>query len=247
MRNRRLSEIIDLCLTTGRLGMCRKVLFTTVPQDQGTDWVPDILSPLYVPLLRHTLREHGVEVYHKPFNDFFRAVIGCYLHHVLGPYSGGLRICGSCASCPALDEFLVSPNLTQAHFVGAKTHTNHLQTHLVPAADIASFYCVADAAVEGGNVMIVNKHRDSEVDPQWISRKNRASEFLSTIGEPSVIERIMGRRYNDVFLALDGKTHFVHIGEAARSASRSPSRGVVVHHLLHGRWVVTNTTDPYSR
>ncbi|KAJ7778685.1 hypothetical protein DFH07DRAFT_1033395 [Mycena maculata] len=244
LRNRRLSEIIDLCLSTRRLDMCRRVLFITVPRDQSADWVPDILSPLYVPQLRRTLHDHGMEVYHKPFSDFFRAVIGCYLHHVLGPFNGGVRkICGSCSVCAALDDFVLSAKLTQAHFVGAKTHTAHLQTHLTGASDIVSFYSITDPAVVGGNVMIVDKHRDAEVDLQWRSRKNRATEFLTSIGELSSIERIMGRRYNDVLLALDGKVHFAHLEEGSRGGSQSPGRGIAIHHLLQGRWVATSLTD----
>ncbi|KAJ7491124.1 hypothetical protein FB451DRAFT_1222132 [Mycena latifolia] len=244
LRHRRLSEIIDLCLATRRLDMCRRVLFITVPRDQGADWVPDILSPLYVPPLRRTLHEHDMEVYHKPFNDFFRAVIGCYLHHVLGPFGGGERkVCGSCTGCIALDDFLLSPKLTQAHFVGAKVHTNHLQTHLMAAADVVSYYCISDAAVVGGNVLIVNKRESSEAGAQWRARKNRALEFLATIGELPVIERIMSRRYNDVLLALDGKAHFVHLEDGTRARSQSPVRGLAIHHLLQGRWVVTSITD----
>jgi len=247
LRNRRLSEIIDLCLSTRRLDMCRRVLFMTVPRDQSADWVPDILSPLYIPQLRRTLHDHGMQVYHRPFDDFFRAVIGCYLHHVLGPFHGGLRsICGMCNVCSALDEFVLSPKLTQAHFVGAKTHTTHLQTHLTGAADILSFYCISDPAVVGGHVLIVDKHRDSEVDLQWRSRKNRAMEFLATIGELAIIERIMGRRYNDVLLALDGKLHFAHLEDGSRAGTQSPGRGIAIHHLLQGRWVATSLTDSES-
>src|ERR1700761_8139722 len=76
LRGLRLSETIDLCLSIRRLGMCRRVLFMTVPRDQSADWVADITSANYVPELRRTLHEHNMEVYHKPFCDFFRAVIG---------------------------------------------------------------------------------------------------------------------------------------------------------------------------
>jgi hypothetical protein len=245
LRNRRLSEIIDLCLATRRLDMCRRVLFITVPRDQSADWVPDIISPLYVPPLRRTLIDHGMEVYHKPFNDFFRAVIGCYLHHVLGPFKGGdRRVCGSCNVCTALDDFLRSPKLTQAHFVGAKTHTNHLQTHLMAAADIVSYYCITDAAVVGGNVLIIDK-RDSDAGSLWRSKKKRALEFLATIGDTPIIERIMGRRYNDVLLALDGKAHFIHLEDGSRTGSQSPLGELAIHHLLQGRWVVTTVTDAH--
>ncbi|KAJ7494477.1 hypothetical protein B0H11DRAFT_2277207 [Mycena galericulata] len=248
LRNRRLSEIIDLCLSTRRLDMCRRVLFMTVPRDQSADWVPDILSPLYVPHLRRTLHDHGMEVYHKPFSDFFRAVIGCYLHHVLGPFQGGLRsLSEGCNVCSALDDFVLSPKLTQAHFVGAKTHTTHLQTHLGGAADILSFYSITDPAVVGGHILIVDKHRDAEVDLQWRSRKNRAMEFLATIGDLSVIERIMDTRYNDVLLALDGKTHFAHLEVGPpRAGSQSLGRGIAIHHLLQGRWVATSLSDAHT-
>ncbi|KAJ7149059.1 hypothetical protein C8R43DRAFT_1007990 [Mycena crocata] len=247
LRNRRLSEIIDLCLATRRLDMCRRVLFITVPRNQSADWVPDILSPLYIPNLRSTLTDHGMEVYHKPFSDFFRAVIGCYLHHVLGAFSGGLRkLCGSCNVCSALDDFLMSAKLTQAHFVGSKSHTSHLQTHLMGSSDILSYYSIQDAAVVGGNVLIVDKHRDSDVDPQWRSRKNRAMEFLATIGEMPLIERIMGKRYNDVLLALDGKAHFIHLEEGSRTGTQSPTRGLAIHHMMQGRWVATSVADVHS-
>ncbi|KAJ7118893.1 hypothetical protein C8R44DRAFT_982620 [Mycena epipterygia] len=245
MRNRRLSEIIDLCLYTRRLDMCRRVLFITVPRDQSADWVPDILSPLYVPNLRRTLRDYNLEVYEKPFNDFFRAVIGCYLHHVLGPSNGRRlrQVCASCSVCTALDDFLLSPKFTQAHFVGAKSHTNHLQTHLMTAADILTYYCIWDSAVVGGNVMIVNKRPNSEADLQWRARKNRAMEFLGTIGDMPMIEKIMGRRYNDVLLALEGEAHFIHLEDGNRAGSQSPARGLVIHHLLEGRWTTTSVTS----
>ncbi|KAF7353787.1 WW domain-containing protein [Mycena venus] len=246
-RNRRLSEIIDLCISTRRLDMCRRVLYLTVPRDQGVDWVQDIVSPLYVPNLRRVLHDHSIEVYHKPFTDFFRAVIGCYLQHVLGPFSGELRrICGSCNVCSALDDFMVSPKLTQAHFVGARTHTTHLQTHLMSAADVVSFFSIADTAVVGGNVLIVNKNQDPEADPQWRSRKKRAVEFLLTIGEMPIIDRIMGTRYNDVLLALDGKAHFIHLEDGSRTSNSSPTRRLAIHQLVQGRWVATSLADEHS-
>ncbi|KAJ7253358.1 hypothetical protein B0H12DRAFT_1323667 [Mycena haematopus] len=246
-RNRRLSEIIDLCIATRRLDMCRRVLFLTVPRDQGPDWVPDIVSPLYIPNLRRTLRDHTIEVYHKPFIDFFRAVIGCYLQHVLGSFSSELRrICGSCNVCSALDDFMISPKLTQAHFAGARTHTAHLQTHLMTAPDIVSFYSIADTTAAGGNVLIVNKKQDAEVDAQWRARKNRTVEFLHTIGEMPIIERIMGRRYNDVLLALDGKSHFIHLEDGSRTGNQSPTQRLAIHHLVHGRWMLTSLADRHS-
>ncbi|KAJ7891273.1 hypothetical protein B0H14DRAFT_2688402 [Mycena olivaceomarginata] len=230
--------IIDLCIVTRRLDMCRRVLFLTVPRDQGSDWVPDILSPVYIPSLRRTLHDHNIEGYHKPFTDFFRAVIG----------SGELRrVCGSCSVCAALDDFMVAPKLMQAHFVGTRTHAAHLQTHLMGAADIVSYYSIADTAVAGGNVLIVNKIQDAEADVQWRARKNRALEFLLTIGEMPIIERIMGRRYNDVLLALDGKAHFIHLEDGSRSTgNQSPTRALAIHHLVHGRWVATSLADERS-
>ncbi|KAJ6510465.1 hypothetical protein C8R45DRAFT_389650 [Mycena sanguinolenta] len=243
-RNRRLSEIIDLCLATRRLDMCRMVLFMTVPRDQRTDWVPDLVSPFYIPNLRRTLHDHSIEVYHKPFIDFFRAAIGCYLQHVLGSFSGELRrICGSCNVCAALDEFMVSPKLTQAHFVGARTHTNHLQTHLMSATDIVSFYSVSDTVVPGGKMLAVHKIQDVETDPSWRARKNRAIEFLHSIGEMPIIDRILGRRYNDALLALDGKSHFIHLENGSRAGNQSPTRRLAIHHLVQGRWTATSLAD----
>ncbi|KAJ7067764.1 hypothetical protein B0H15DRAFT_807440 [Mycena belliarum] len=247
-RHQRLTEIIDLCLATRRLDMCRRVLFITVPRDQGADWVADILSPLYVPPLRSALRAHDVDPAQKPFDDFFRAAIGCYLHHVLGAYSGGARrVCGACAGCAALDEFLLAPRLAQAHFVGAKASTNHLQTHLMAAADVASYYRIADPAVVGGNVLIVDKRESSEAGAQWRARKARALEFLAAVGERAVVERIMGRRYGDVVRALEGKARFRHMEDAARERTPSPARGLAIHHVLQGRWVVTSVTDVQGR
>ncbi|KAJ7771482.1 hypothetical protein B0H16DRAFT_1513690 [Mycena metata] len=247
VRNRRLSEIIDLCIGTRRLDMCRRVLFLTVPRDQGAEWVPDILSPLYWNPLRRTLTDHSIEVYHKPFSDFFRAMIGCYLHHVLGSFYGPLRkICGSCTVCAVLDDFMVNPKLTQAHFVGGRTHTAHLQTHLTTASDLVSFYPVADNAIAGGNILIVDKLKDAEISSQWRARRSRAMEFLLTIGELPIIDRIMGTRYNDVLLALDGKVHFIHPQDGTRAGNPSPSRGLAIHHLVQGRWVSTSVGDGHS-
>ncbi|KAK7035880.1 WW domain-containing protein [Favolaschia claudopus] len=245
LRSRRLSEIIDLCLSTRRLDMCRRVLFLTVPHDQGADWVPDLLNPFYIPNLRRTLREHNIEVYHKPFIDFFRAAIGCYLQYVLGPFSGELRrICSSCNVCSALDDFMVSPKLTQAHFIGSKTHTSHIQSHLVPAADLVASYTLADPAVEGGNVLIVNKNLDAETDPQWRARKNRGLEFLVSVGEMAIVDRIMGKRANDVALALEGKMHFVHLEDGSRAGNNpTPARRVAIHQMMQGRWVATSLAD----
>ncbi|KAJ7611654.1 hypothetical protein FB45DRAFT_313462 [Roridomyces roridus] len=247
LRHRRLSEIIDLCLSIRRLDMCRRVLFLTVPRDHGSDWIPDIMSPLYVPPLRRTLRDHSMEVYHKPFCDFFRAVIGAYLHHVLGPFQGKMRnITGSCNVCAALDEFVLSPKLRQAHFVGAKTHTAHLQTHLTGTSDILSFYPITDPGVVGGNVLIVNKEQNPDKDVPWLSRKDRAIEFLGTIGDFPTIERVMGTRYNDVLLALEGKGHFIHLEDGSRVGNQMPGRGIAIHHLVQGRWMATSLTDAGS-
>ncbi|KAJ7063654.1 hypothetical protein C8F01DRAFT_1133826 [Mycena amicta] len=244
LRGRRLSEIIGLCLSIRRLDMCRRVLFMTVPRDQSAEWIPDITSVGYVPQLRRTLHDHGMEVYHKPFCDFFSAVIGCFLHFVTGAFSNSLpKICGSCAVCSALDDFLVSPNLTQAHFVGSKSHAEHLESHLSTATDILSFQSYADQAA--GTVTVVNKLRDPASDPQWTKRKNHAMDFLATIGDMRIIDRIMGRRYNDVLLAIEGKARFVHLEDGSRTGtgSHNLTRGIAIHHLVQGRWAATSVTD----
>ncbi|CAK5281010.1 unnamed protein product [Mycena citricolor] len=242
LRARRLSEIIDLCLSIRRLDMCRRVLFTTVPRDQGRDWVADITSPLYVHQLRRTLHEHAIQVYHKPFSDFFRAMVGCYLEHVLGAFShAARRICGGCTACAAVDDFLMSHTLTQAHFVGLRTHLLHLETHLAGASDVVSFHTFADTAASGGHVLVLNKTRNGDAEADWRVHKNKAIKFLSSIGESASVERIMGKRYPEVLQALDGKTRFVHLEEGSRSTAQAGH--IAIHHSVGGRWTVTRVTD----
>ncbi|KAF7298409.1 WW domain-containing protein [Mycena kentingensis (nom. inval.)] len=255
LRGRRLSEIIDLCLYARRLDMCRRVLFLTVPRDQSAEWIPIITSAEYIPLLRQTLNEHGMEVYHKPFCDFFSAVIGCYLHFVIGAYNRAERkICGTCQVCGALDDFMASPNLKEGHFVGTKQHAEHLESHLVSAPDIVLFTSYTDAATQGSTVTVVTKLRDAETDPTWGRQRRKATDFLAGIGEMKIVDRIMGRRYNDVLLAIEGKQRFVHMEDGSRAGSASagaggaagggaPTRGVAIHHLVQGRWTATSVTD----
>ncbi|KAF7294581.1 WW domain-containing protein [Mycena indigotica] len=242
LRGQRLSEIIGLCLSIRRLDMCRRVLFMTVPRDQSEEWIPVVTSPGYVPQLRRTLHEHGMEVYHKPFCDFFSAAIGCFLHFVVGAYSNSTRkICGSCTVCSALDDFLVSPNLTQAHFVGTKSQAEHLEAHLVPNPDVASFHSYTDT--NAGTITVVSKLRNPATDPHWLKRKNAALEFLATVGDMKIIDRIMGRRYNDAMLAIEGKGLFVHLEDGSRAGSHNSSRGIAIHHQVQGRWAATSVTD----
>ncbi|KAF7323327.1 WW domain-containing protein [Mycena chlorophos] len=249
LRGRRLSEIISLCLTTRRLDMCRRVLFMTVPSNQGEEWVAVITNPSYVPPLRRVLHEHGMEVYHKPFCDFFSAVIGCFLYFVLGGYSNATRrICGACGVCSALDDFLASSNLAQAQFVGTQAQAEHLATHLGPAGDVVAYQTYSDPGSTPGNntVTVVRKLREAATDPAWLKRKNAAGDFLMTIGDMKVVDRIMGRRYNDVLLALEGQARFIHLEDGSRAGSSggaSAARGVAIHHQVQGRWAATSVTD----
>lgn len=255
MRLQCVVEAIDLCLTTGRLDLCSRVLSTSIPREASSAQLADIYNPPYVSPLRQTLQRHGFDVFHPPFDDFFRILIGCYLHHVLGLYSrpGIRRICGSCPTCQVLDDFILSPNLVEAHFVGGSTETNHIQTHLTAGVDVVSYYYASTHGT--GKTLIVKRHDDREDDSSWHARRERASQFLTTIGNMSTVEKLMGRRYSDVLSALEGKIHFPIRVEDTPLSPVSPgpptqpsqhslppkagnNRKCIVHHYSQGKWVV---------
>ncbi|KAJ7223103.1 hypothetical protein GGX14DRAFT_657227 [Mycena pura] len=118
----------------------------TVPHDQGPEWILDVVSPLYVPAATRQREQPDGGV-----PQVVQRFLPCRHWRVPAPRSGLRRgplgrICGTCGVCTALDDFMLDPKLTQAHFVGAQPHG----APVVTASDLVSFYSIADTAVDGG-------------------------------------------------------------------------------------------------
>ena len=222
----RIVQLVDLCLSTGKLKSCGILLVLVVKSqaDLSTKF-KTLFTPL-IPELRQLLTRKAIDISSSPFGDFFRVVIGAYLQHILGAKPRHNRApkirkigCG-CGDCRAINNFLLSA-ASQQTFRAPQSRRTHIEGHLRVASDLLTYTTIRSGSPHG---LHVTKNQEIVAAAQWLIRQGEAKTFLGRIGNDAVIGKIMGDRYADVINALDGSQQYrLAAGNDARRPSTSGS------------------------
>jgi hypothetical protein len=205
----RISQLIELCISINRMNGCALLLLAVLKsKGEATTKFQALYFPL-MPRLRGVLATHGMAISAYPFKEFMRALIELCLKAVLGPKpQTNVMIrkigCG-CHDCNDLDTFLLSTS-TDHHFRLAQARRTHLETYLRRNTDLVTFQTIRQGSPYS---LFVTKKPEVTAALRWKALQKYARSFFASIGEESVIAEIMGSRYEDVRMALEGRKLFV--------------------------------------
>jgi hypothetical protein len=204
-----ISQLIELCISINRMNGCSQLLLAVLKSEgEATTKFQALYLPL-MPRLRGLLATHGIAISTYPFDQFTRALIELYLRAVLGPKpQTNVMIrkigCG-CHDCNDLDTFLLSTSIDH-HFRLAKARRTHLEMYLRRNTDLVTFQTIRNKSPHS---LCVTKTSAVVAALRWNTLQKDARSFFANIGEESVIAEIMGSRYEDVRMALEGRKPYV--------------------------------------
>jgi len=202
-------QIVELCIITRRLGACRVLLqhilgFAWSDSDTATQQMFEEFAVPLVRDLRSLLKEYTIPVSAPPFSNFFGVLIIRYIEYILGPrplndVTPGTIGC-ECSGCTYLVQFITSADYDELHVLATKSILDHMKGHLqrIPQRTKTRF-----TAIQGRHKMEVRRQL-SPSQQEWNSRKGKARNFLSLIGERGEIRKIFGdTRHESVELLLE--------------------------------------------
>ncbi|KIL56135.1 hypothetical protein M378DRAFT_17345 [Amanita muscaria Koide BX008] len=178
----------------------------------GRDDALKKLMLYYIPFtigLHTHLPELGTSLLLPPFATFAWNVIGYYLSQVLGSKTHNPRpsrqmlLCNEhCSTCASLQELLEQLYVPVQDFCPSRKTQEHFIDTIYELGDFISF-----TEVTGGRLRVV-KHWDFLNSNRWESRLKQARDFLKSIGDDDFIEQLMGNRFKDLKVALEGKSRY---------------------------------------
>ncbi|KAJ3511864.1 hypothetical protein NLJ89_g3859 [Agrocybe chaxingu] len=217
----RVIELLEIALLNGDLDSCTQ-LFVNVLCYRGSS--VDNFRQIYnylIPRLKSFLESRNIDICTPPFVDVFQVLVGRYLRDILGtktPLVGGnirhLR-CG-CATCTPLHQFLSNPSSRVTDIKMTKTRQHHLESQIAAASDLFTAVRIQMGKFPG---MRVTKRPAVVETGLWLARQQAARRFLSTVGPDQLVQKIMGTRYPDVVVAINGTKGF----DSVRSTLSKPS------------------------
>jgi hypothetical protein len=211
----RITKLVELCIITGNLAPCDR-LFTSVIKDKEDSTLSAKFQKLYSPViieLKKLLSDRGIDITSPPFVSFFRVVIGTYLQGLLGTKVRHVQAatipkvgCG-CVPCADLDRFM-SSTTAEHTFRYNQTLRHHLENRLrsSPAQELVTYQTIRSGSPHG---FVVTKKREVVAAMQWSHRHKQAKIFLSSIGDDTVISKLMDLRYPDVMKSLEGNQQYM--------------------------------------
>ncbi|KIL64913.1 hypothetical protein M378DRAFT_162782 [Amanita muscaria Koide BX008] len=215
----RILRVVELCITTNRVDECAN-LFRVIWNARGAGDAFKKLTLYYVPLtirLSTRLLELGTTLLSPPFATFARNVIGYYLSQMLGskthnPRSSPPKLpCNqSCKTCTSLRKFFEQLYAPRQDFCVSRKTRKHFVILLRRLSNFVSFTEVTR------NKFRVSKHRDFLISNRWEHRLKEARDFLTSVGDDDLIEQLMGDRFEDLKIALEGKSSYNYTGPLPR-------------------------------
>ena len=198
-------QLLDLMLLTGRTHHSNRFI-TLVSQPQGD--LPARYQRFLTPLVsKINDRYRNYSSSEFPVLDaFLRALVERWLQDLLGtpskrPAAFAKKIVCGCQDCAVVNRLLESDAVTDTLWA-AQRRRSHVESNLMNnLRDAVTF-----ATIKGGSPhgLQVTKTRETLATDKWSGRVEGARAFLSLIGTPNVLARIMGDRYQDVQAALAG-------------------------------------------
>ena len=191
----RVIQIVELCITTGRLEACREFLQHIL----SFPWAPDaatqkMFATLVIPVirdLRPLLQQYTIPIWSPPFSYFLGVLIMRYTNFILGrqptedvtPY---LTIGCGCIKCVQLLQFLTSADHDEFHVLADKSVLDHMEERLATVPE----RIVTRLTVIPGRHMLKVYKKPSALRQEWNNRRDDANSFLSLIGGRGTIRKI---------------------------------------------------------
>ncbi|KIL59961.1 hypothetical protein M378DRAFT_168717 [Amanita muscaria Koide BX008] len=211
----RLLEVVKLCITTNRVDECTNI-FRSIWNARGAGDALKKLTLYYVPLtirLSTRLLELGTTLLSPPFATFARNVIRYYLSQMLGSKTHNPRSspptlpCNqSCKTCTSLRKFFEQLYVPHQDFCVSRKTRKHFVIVLRRLSDFVSFTEVTR------NRYRVAKYRCFLIPNRWEHRLEEAKNFLISVGDDDFIEQLMGDQFEDLKIALEGKSSYNYTG-----------------------------------
>jgi hypothetical protein len=202
-------QIVELCIITRHLSACRTLLqhilgFAWSDSDTATQKMFEEFAIPLVRDLRSLLKEYTIPVAAPPFSNFFGVLIIRYIEYILGPQPLNditpATIGCECSGCAHLVQFLVSADYDELHVLATKPILDHMKGRLqrIPQRTKTRI-----TAIQGRHKIEIRKQLTPS-HQEWTSRKGKARNFLSLIGERGEIRKIFGEtRHKSVELLLE--------------------------------------------
>ncbi|THH12663.1 hypothetical protein EW146_g7492 [Bondarzewia mesenterica] len=213
----RVTYLVNLCIVTGQMHACANLLALLLRQKgELHKRFQNLYEPL-IPKLRDVLLKHKISMSSKPFQEFSKLLVGSYLQEILRDKSTttqhpDLRKVGcGCDDCRTLDNFLLSAS-SKHDFRAIQKRRSHLELTLASARDLVQWTTITHGSPY---TLQVTKHQHVIDAGLWKARQAAAKSFLVKLGTSAEISAIMGPRYNDVVMAVDGRKRYVLTAPAA--------------------------------
>lgn len=198
-------KLLDLMTLTHRIqNSVQLITLASRPQAHLLRKYKNFIIPL-VPML--TARFQKYHASHFAILDLFlRTLVGGYLRDLLGspsqqPEASANKVNCRCEDCVKVNWFLRSDAVTEA-FQVAQRRRSHIQDELQTA--IRGGFTFTTIARGSRYALQVTKRPETLELGKWNARVRDARAFLTTVGTPDSLARIMGHRYPDVQAALAG-------------------------------------------
>ncbi|KAJ3520338.1 hypothetical protein NMY22_g12800 [Coprinellus aureogranulatus] len=222
-RTNRICELVDLCCTIGKLEPCVAIFDTLLEDHKESSSKGRIASrfkEIYRPLvfqLKLVLAKHGRLLTEEPFAPSLKLVVSMYLTSVLGPVTPKTVASniptrqvgcgfGSCNECKQLQKF-VNDSTSLLTFRARQDIRKHVETQ-ISKARIGDIVTTETSQYGVPRTLSVNKRPKVVEQMVFKEEKERATEFLKSVGSKDELKSIMGERYKDMKMALEGTNLF---------------------------------------
>jgi hypothetical protein len=116
----------------------------------------------------------------------------------------------SCKTCTSLRKFFEQLYVPHQDFCVSRKTRKHFVIVLRRLSDFVSFTEVTK------NRYRVAKYRCFLIPNRWEHRLAEARDFLTSVGDDDLIEQLMGDQFEDLKLALEGKSGYNYAGPLPR-------------------------------
>ncbi|KIJ69263.1 hypothetical protein HYDPIDRAFT_123543 [Hydnomerulius pinastri MD-312] len=205
----KIMSLISFCIDLGRTDTISSI-FSILARDSRngpSDATRVVILPL-VAELRNTLARKQIDICSPPFKSFFRLAIGLHMRDLLGQrpdLSKALQLrrvgCG-CRDCGMLDRFITHGSSREQIFRFGQSRRGHLEGRLHSLGNMVTYRTDHSGNPHG---LVVTKKADTVIGADWQRRQAVAKAFLTSIGDDSTLQQLLGGLRDIVTNAINGR------------------------------------------
>ncbi|KAF6756360.1 hypothetical protein DFP72DRAFT_893968 [Ephemerocybe angulata] len=214
----RICEIVEICHTVGDLKPYVDLLNSLLQFDSSGVFVASRMQDVHAPAIHHLktkLIELGQSPTSDPFAPFCRNTIAVYLERALGPKVELPPVpapdvgCG-CYECLQLRVFLQGTK-TEVKFQLPQARRTHIESQIKKSkTSFANYLTTETRNYTKPHSLVVRRRPEVVAGLKWQDAKSGAEQFLKAVcGDDAELEALMGVRYPDLLMAIEGSKAFV--------------------------------------